>query len=124
MKNREYMDYLIDILNSINEVEVFIWNMTYEDFIEDKKTSNAVIRSIEVMGEATKQIPKPVREKDSSIPWKKMAGMRDKMIHEYFGVDYDTVWRTAKNILPKLKGKISKLIKQEKEEKGDIYEGS
>jgi len=110
MKKREYRDYLNDILSSINEVESFIEGMTYKDFFKDRKTKNAVIRSIEVIGEATKQIPKSVRDKNRSIPWKKMAGMRDKVIHEYFGVDYETVWKTAKKQIPKLKNKIANLL--------------
>jgi len=61
--------------------------MTFKDFAKDKRTINAVIRSIEVIGEAAKSIPKAIRDKYPTIPWKKMAGMRDKMIHEYFGVD-------------------------------------
>ena len=87
MKKREYRDYLQDIYDAINEVATFIEGMTYEDFLKDKKTINAVIRSIEVIGEASKQLPKAVRDKNPSIPWKKMAGMRNKVIHEYFGVE-------------------------------------
>lgn len=113
MKKREYMDYLLDIFNSINDIESFIEGMTYKDFIQDRKTTNAVIRSIEVIGEAARQIPKPVRDKDASIPWKDMIGMRNKIIHEYFGVNYKIVWKTAKQSLPPLKAKIKKVIKQE-----------
>lgn len=114
MKKREYMDYLLDIFNSINDVESFIKGLTYKDFIQDRKTSNAVVRSIEIIGEAVRQIPKSVRDKDPSIPWKDMIGMRNKIIHEYFGVNYKIVWKTAKQSLPKLKTRISKLIMQEK----------
>jgi uncharacterized protein with HEPN domain len=112
VKKREYRDYLIDIATSINDIESFIEGMTYEDFLNDKMASNAVIRSLEVIGEATKNLPKAIRDRDTSIPWKKMAGMRDKIIHEYFGVNYETVWKTAKKILPGLKDKISHLIEQ------------
>lgn len=114
MKKREHRDYLVDILTSIQDVESFIGKMTYEDFLNNKMASNAVVRSLEVIGEATKNLPKSVCDKDISIPWKKMAGMRDKIIHEYFGVNYETVWKTAKNMLPELKDKITSLIKQEK----------
>ena len=113
MKKREYRDYLIDILTSINDVESFVEDMIYENFLNNKMASNAIIRSLEIIGEATKNLPKSIRDKDPSIPWKKMAGMRDRIIHEYFGVNYETVWKTAKNILPELKNKISHLIKQE-----------
>lgn len=112
MKKREYRDYLIDIATSINDIESFVEGMTYDDFLNSKMASNAVIRSLEVIGEATKNLPEAIRDRDTSIPWKKMAGMRDKIIHEYFGVNYETVWKTAKNILPGLKDKISHLIEQ------------
>lgn len=112
MKKREYRDYLIDIMTSINDIESFLAGMTYEDFMSNKMASNAVIRSLEVIGEATKNLPKSIQDKDPSIQWKKMAGMRDKIIHEYFGVNYETVWKTAKKILPGLKDKISHLIEQ------------
>ena len=114
MKKREYRDYLIDILTSINDTESFVAGMTYEDFLRNKMASNAAIRSLEIIGEATKNLPKSVRDKDLSLPWKKMAGMRDKVIHEYFGVNYEIVWKTAKNVLPKLKNKISRLLEREK----------
>ena len=114
MKKREYGDYLNDILTSINDIESFVAGITYDDFLRNKMASNAVIRSLEVIGEATKNLPKSVRDKDPSMPWKKMAGMRDKVIHEYFGVNYETVWKTAKNVLPQLKNKISRLLEREK----------
>jgi uncharacterized protein with HEPN domain len=114
MKKREYMDYLLDIYNSINDVDSFIKGMTYKDFILDRKTSNAVIRSIEVIGEAAHQIPKNIQDKYPSIPWKEMIGMRNKIIHEYFGINYKIVWKTAKQSIPKLKTQLAKVIKQER----------
>jgi uncharacterized protein with HEPN domain len=113
VKKREYRDYLQDIYDAINEVATFIEGMTYKDFLKDKKTINAVIRSIEVIGEASKQLPKAIKDKYPSIPWTKMAGMRNKVIHEYFGVDIEIVWKTAKKQIPALEKKISYLIKQE-----------
>jgi uncharacterized protein with HEPN domain len=113
VKKREYRDYLQDIYDAINEIATFIKGMTYEDFLKDKKTINAVIRSIEVIGKASKQLPKAVRDKNPSIPWEKMAGMRDKVIHEYFGVDIEIVWKTPKKQIPALKKKIFALLKHE-----------
>ena len=112
MKKREYRDYLLDILNSIEDVETFIKDMTYDDFFLDRKTSLAVVRSIEIIGEAARQIPRSVKDKGPSIPWEQMVGMRNKITHEYFGVDYKIVWKTAKQSLPKLKTKLARLIKQ------------
>ena len=83
--------------------------MSYEEFLRDKKTTNAVIRSLEVMGEAAKRIPEVIRENYPDIPWKRMAGMRDKLIHEYAGEDLETVWDVATEELPDLKPKLERL---------------
>ena len=77
--------------------------MSYELFAGDKKTINAVIRSLEVLGEATKHIPTSFRKKYPDIPWSKMAGMRDVLIHDYMGVDLMTVWKVSQERLPELK---------------------
>ncbi len=84
--------------------------MTFEDFAKDRKTINAVIRSIEVIGEATKKIPQSIRDRYLSIPWKRMAGMRDKMIHAYFGVDIRILWKTIKVDVPPLKPLIQEVL--------------
>jgi len=110
MRKRDYRDYLKDIIDSINDIESFTENMTFEDFAKDKKTINAVIRSIEVIGEATKNIPKTIRDKYPTIPWKKMTGIRDKMIHEYFGVDTKILWKTIKKDIPPLKSLVQKVL--------------
>jgi len=94
--------------------------MSYEDFIQDPKTVFAVVRAIEIIGEAVKNIPDNVREKYPEIPWKGMAGMRDKVIHEYFGVDMKVVWDTVKKRIPKIKPLFEKMLKdlEEKEAVG------
>ena len=110
MRKRDYRDCLQDIIESINDIEVFTKDMSFEDFAKDRKTMNAVIRSIEVIGEATKKIPMSIRGEHPSIPWKKMAGMRDKMIHEYFGIDIEILWKSAKDELPPLKSLIQNVL--------------
>jgi uncharacterized protein with HEPN domain len=102
MIGREYGDYLQDIIDAIFEVEEFTRGMDDEAFKKDRKTVNAVIRSLEVIGEAAKRIPESIRKKYPAVPWKRMAGMRDKLIHEYSGVDLDTVWGVVKLELPPL----------------------
>jgi len=79
--------YISDILQQMEYALEFIQGITYEQFVGDKKTINAVLRSIEVIGEAAKNVPEGIRARYPDIPWKEMAGMRDKVIHFYFGVD-------------------------------------
>lgn len=102
-KARELTDYLNDTINAIADVEEFTRGMSYEVFAADKKTVNAVIRSLEVLGEATKHIPSSFRKKHPDIPWSKMAGLRDVLIHNYMGVDLKSVWNVTQNRLQELK---------------------
>lgn len=103
---RDILDYIQDILTSILEVEEFIEGMTFEDFSKDKKTVNAVIRSLEVLGEATRHIPRNIRAKYKAVPWAKMAGLRNVLIHEYMGVDLKTVWNIMTKRIHELKPSI------------------
>ncbi len=113
MKARDYRDYLRDILVAVTDVESFVQGLTYEEFIKDRKTLNAVVRSIEIIGEASKNIPEQIKEKYQDLPWKQMAGMRDKLIHAYFGVDTETLWKAAKDNIPHLKASIQKMLKEQ-----------
>ena len=108
-KNRDIADYIDDICASIAEIFDFTKDMTFDTFLTDKKCSNAVIRSLEVLGEATKHIPTSFREKHPDIPWNQMAGMHDVLIHDYMGVDLKTVWNVAVNRLPDLVVKMLKI---------------
>jgi uncharacterized protein with HEPN domain len=117
-KKREVRDYLNDILDNINKVLKFTSGIKYEEFIENDEKIYAVIRAIEIIGEAAKKVPDEMKAREPDIPWRDMAGIRDKVIHEYFGVDIKIVWITATKEIPPLKGKIEALIKAlEKQEK-------
>jgi len=94
----------------VNDAESFVEGMSFEQFAKDKKTLNAVVRSLEIIGEAATNIPVDVREKYGKLPWKKMTGMRDKVIHAYFGVNTKTLWNTVKNDLPPLKQLVQKIL--------------
>ncbi len=119
MNDKVYLDYIQDILNSIEEIEEFIEGFKFDDFIEDKKTINAVIRSLEIIGEAAKNIPKSIRSDYSEVPWKLMAGMRDKLIHEYSGINTEIVWKTTQEDIPKLKPLIEKIEQEIKKKNKD-----
>ena len=110
MTENDITDYLCDILNYSSDAIEFTRNITFEQFKKDKKTVYAVVRSLEVIGEATRKIPHTFRNENPDIPWQKIAGMRDKLIHDYTGVDLDIVWKTATKFAPKLKKEIEKII--------------
>jgi len=107
---RNHSLYLKDILNAIEAIEKFVEGMEFDGFKQDDKTSSAVIRKFEIIGEATKKIPATLKKKYPEIPWKEMAGMRDKLIHFYFGIDYKLVWQTIKHRIPQIKPVIRKII--------------
>ena len=109
MVKRVYTDYIQDILDSIQDIENFIQGMNYEEFRDDRKTINAVIRSIEIIGEASKKIPKSLRDSQPEIPWKKMAGMRDKLTHAYFGIDLEIIWKVVSEEIKQIKPGILKI---------------
>ena len=107
---RDYCVYLRDILQAFHNASQFVEGLSYENFIADRKTTSAVIRELEIAGEATKQLPASIRRKYPNIPWSDMAGMRDKLIHFYFGVDMEIVWETVKVRIPELEPLIKNVL--------------
>jgi len=112
---RDYTLYLKDILDCIDKIDEFIAGMDYNQFVSDDKTSSAVIRKIEIIGEATKNLPAVLRDKYPDVPWAEMARMRDKVIHFYFGADYAIVWRVARERLPEIRPLIERILMEGKE---------
>lgn len=108
---RDYRLFIKDIMEAIEDIEAFIGDMNFENFYADKKTRSAVVWKLEVIGEATKNIPASIRSKYKELPWKDMAGMRDKISHFYFGIDYKIVWGVIRKKLPIIKPVIKKILK-------------
>jgi uncharacterized protein with HEPN domain len=98
--------YLNHILDSIYQIEEYTEGLNKEEFLATRLVQDGTIRQIEIIGEAIKNVSEPLKEKYSHIPWKEIAGMRDKLIHNYFGVDIDAVWDVVKKDIPILKGEI------------------
>ena len=108
---RTYKLYLNDILEAIERIEKYTEGLNFEDFSENTLIVDAVVRNFEIIGEAAKQVPVEIKKKQDQNPWKEMAGMRDKLSHNYSGVDIEIVWRTAKKRLPELKQIVKELLK-------------
>lgn len=109
-QGRDYSDYLEDILDAIRKAADFVGEMSFEQFSMDDKTVFAVIRALEIIGEASKNIPEWLKTDNADIPWREMAGIRDKLIHDYFGINLEVVWKTVKEDLPPLEQKLRKLL--------------
>jgi uncharacterized protein with HEPN domain len=97
---RDYLDYLTDIVEGASKAVGFVRGMTFEQFESDERTLFAVVRALEIVGEAPKRVPESVRTQRPTIPWVSMIGMRDKLIHDYFGVNQLVVWKTVTEDLP------------------------
>lgn len=103
MSNRNPRLYLQDILDSIEKIEQYTEGMKFADFKKNRMAQDAVIRNIEIIGEASSNLPKRLTNEYPHVPWKSMKGMRNLVIHEYFGVDINITWKTIRKSLPKLK---------------------
>lgn len=112
-ENRTYLMYLEDIQTSMNRIAEYIDGMSFIQFKRDYKTVDAVIRNFEIIGEASKNLPNEIKEKYSETPWAEMYLLRNKVNHEYFGIDYEIIWDVALNYLPENKIQIDKIIEKE-----------
>ncbi len=112
MPKRGDKEFLLDIIEAIKRIELYTKELSYQDFLQKIETQDAVVRNFEIIGEAVKNISKNLKTKYNNLQWKEIAGMRDKVIHFYFGVNWDIVWKAAKDSLPQLKEKIEGILKK------------
>lgn len=113
MSKRRDKDFLGDMQEAMEAVGLYTKGMTFRNFLQDRKTQDAVVRNFEVMGEAAKNLSRTFKTKYADVPWKDIAGLRDKLIHFYFGIDYKIVWNITRKELPKLRKQLKALSKLE-----------
>jgi len=111
---RDYKVYLNDILAAISKIEKYVNDLSFQEFTRDEMRVDAVVRNLEVIGEAAKHVPEESRTKYPFIEWRKISGLRDILIHEYFGVDHDVLWDIVKNKIPVLKMDANKILELER----------
>lgn len=110
-RERVYLDYIRDMLESAEKALKFVSGMGLDEFKSDEKTQFAVVRALEIMGEGAKKIPKDIQERYPKIPWREITGTRDKLIHDYIGVNLSVVWRTLHDDLPPLIEQLEAMLK-------------
>ena len=110
MSNRSDTEFLADIQEAVRRIRDYTHEMTYKEFLADTRTQDAVIRNLEIIGEATKKLSVELRNQYPSVPWKEMAGARDRLIHNYFGVDLEVVWKISIAELSDLILQIAKIL--------------
>ncbi len=98
------------MLDAIDAISEFVRDMSFEDFRGDRKTIDAVVRNLEILGEAARHVPTVERERHAAVPWNDITGMRDVLIHEYFGADVSIIWVTIRNDLPTLRPLLTRIV--------------
>jgi len=108
--NREFLDYIEDILDAMEKAQLLVEGVSYERFESDFRVNFAVVRALEIIGEATKRLPAHVRDRYPEAPWREMAGMRDKIIHGYDNVNLRLVWETVQERIPEVRSLIEQIL--------------
>lgn len=110
MSKRSDREFLSDVREAIHRIKAYTVKMNYESFLDDTKTQDAVVRNLEIIGEAAKGITRELREKYASVPWKSMSGVRDRLIHHYLGVNLGVVWQIISSELDEVLSQTENLL--------------
>ena len=113
MSKRDHKLFMTDIRDCANRILDYTTGKSFDDFLQNQMLIDAVVRNLEIIGEAVKNIPEVTRQKYSHVEWKKMAGLRNTVIHEYFGIDFEILWDIVQNKIPDLLVKIQEVLKKE-----------
>jgi len=109
---RDYSLYIQDILECIEKIDEFVGDMAYDEFIEDEKTVDAVLRNLEVIGEAAKNVPEELKDRFPDVEWRRMVGLRNIITHEYFGVDMNIIWQAATRNVPETEPLVADMLER------------
>ena len=113
-ESRNHIHYLEDMLEAMRRIQNYTDGLTFEEFTSSTLKMDAVIRNLEIIGEASKNVPDSLKNKYSEIPWRSMYGLRNYMVHEYFGIDYENIWKIIKEELPGNLKDLDRIIESEK----------
>lgn len=108
--SNEFLDFVEDILDAMDKAEILLHDVTYDQFEDNFRINFAVVRALEIIGEATRRLPMSLRQEYADIPWKNMAGMRDRIIHGYDTVDLQIVWDVVKKDIPQIRPRIQQIL--------------
>jgi uncharacterized protein with HEPN domain len=109
---RRDASYLADIVEAIQRIAGYILGLDYDQFLDDVRTQDAVLRNLQVIGEATKKLSPELRQENPDLPWKAMAGLRDRIVHDYFGINSEVVWTVVSRELPPLLPQVAALLEE------------
>ncbi len=113
MSERHWRLFVRDMLESLRKVETYLGQLTYGEFLNDSKTQDAVIRNLEIIGEAVRHIPKEIQQRYGDVPWAQVVGLRNRLAHGYFVIDPEIVWHICKEDLPLLRARLEQLLQEE-----------
>jgi len=118
MSDRDWKLFVIDMVESTVKIENYVQGLTHDAFLTDSKTQDAVVRNLEIIGEAARRIPEEIRRRHPEIPWNQIVGLRNRLAHGYFVIDMEVVWQIAANELPALRKGLEAILSEERDEGG------